>query len=73
MGLRAGALRLMAQDLTIKGRPVPEIYLQKIRTQNLVFNVNSDPQAAAWINAVQDIQVKDGKLLIVPKPNAPAP
>jgi hypothetical protein len=67
LALRNGLLRLTAESIVVKGKPVPDVYMQKIRTQNLVRNINSDPRASIALGHFQDIEVKDGKLVLVPK------
>ena len=69
LAIHNGLLFLTAQTLEVKGKAVPEVYMQKIRTQNLAQNVNSDPRASAALDRIQDIQLKDGKVVIVPKEN----
>jgi len=69
LAIHNGLLFLNAQTLEVKGKPVPEVYMQKIRTQNLAQNLNSDPRASAALDRIQDIQIKDGKMIIIPKDN----
>ena len=69
LSVRNGLLCLTAQTIDVKGKTLPEVYMQKIRTENLARNLNSDPRASAALDRVQDIQVKDGKVVIVPKEN----
>jgi hypothetical protein len=67
VGLTNGELRIRAESLTAKGRPVPRIFMREIARENLADKFNSDPKAAAGLKRLQAIQVKDGKLIIVPK------
>jgi hypothetical protein len=68
----AGILRFLPETLEVKGKRVPDTYLERIRKQNLASRMTEgDPEAAAAFDRLQDIQVKDGKLVIVPK-NKPA-
>jgi hypothetical protein len=69
LALKNGMLRLTAQHITVKDKPMPDIYMQKIRTQNFGKNINSDPRASAALNNFQEIQVNDGRMTFVPKPN----
>jgi hypothetical protein len=71
LALKNGIIRLTAQEVTVKGRPVPDIYMQKIRGQNLAKSVNSNPRVSVALDWIQRIDVKDGKLVIVPKQNGP--
>lgn len=55
------------QTIIVKGRPVPEMYMQEIRKQNLAAALANEPAAVAVLKGLQEIQVKDGKLVVVPK------
>src|SRR6266404_7614046 len=65
-----GILHVFAQNITVKGKPLPEVYMQSIRQQDLARDFNNDPNAAAAFERIQDIEVKDGKITIVPKENS---
>lgn len=66
-GLHDGALELYAESLSTKGRPLPENIMRHVRTQNFALQLNSDPNFSAAVSKLQNVQVKDGKLIIVPK------
>jgi hypothetical protein len=68
IALTNGSFFLSLQSLAIKGRPIPEKYMQQVRAQNLAQGVNDDPKASAGLNKLKSIEVKDGKILIVPAP-----
>ena len=55
------------QTILVKGKPLPERYMKEIRKQNLAANLTNEPGAAAVLKGIEDIQVKEGKLVIVPK------
>jgi hypothetical protein len=67
VAVRNGILHLTAQAIEVKGKPVPEVYMQRIRTENLARNLNSDPRVSAALDRIEDVQVKDEKVVIVPK------
>jgi hypothetical protein len=62
-----GMLWVAPQTIIVKGRPVPEMYMQEIRKQNLAASLANEPAAVAVLQGLQEIQVKDGKLVAVPK------
>lgn len=68
VSIQDGNLAVTAQSVHIKGKPLPWIYMDKLRSQNLAANVNNDPHASVALNRLQSIQVKNGKLILVPKP-----
>jgi tetrahydromethanopterin S-methyltransferase subunit G len=67
ISLKYGALKVLAQDLNVKGQPVPDIYMNTIRKQNLAKGFNTNPRASVALDWIQDIQVKDSQLVIIPK------
>ena len=67
LSFKNGYLKLMIEDLIVKGKPLPDTYMQKIRTQNLARNINLNPRASAALDRIESIEVKDGKLVIIPK------
>jgi hypothetical protein len=69
--LKNGIIRLHAQDVMVKGRQVPEVYMQKIRTQNLAQNINRSPRVSVALDWIDSIKVANGKLVITPKEKGP--
>jgi len=65
-----GLLHVFAKDITVKGRPIPEVLMQSIRQQDLARDFNNDTNATAAFERIQDIEIKDGKITIVPKTNS---
>jgi hypothetical protein len=69
LSLQNGTLRLTAEELSVKGKPVPDKYMAQIRSENLVRDINQDPHKSAGLNLLKSIEVKDGKVIIVPQGN----
>jgi hypothetical protein len=69
LSFRNGALSVTPQTVNVKGKPLPEAYMQEIRKQNLAAKLGEEPGAAAVLQGLEDIRVKDGKLVLVPKEN----
>lgn len=67
VSLRNGILRVVAHSVSARGRPLPEVYLQQVRKQNLVKNLNSNPRVSVALDRLQSIEARDGELMIVPK------
>jgi hypothetical protein len=57
-------LRVAAETLTAKGKPVPEHIMRQVRTQNLAADLNKNPQAAEGLKKIRNVEVKDGKLFV---------
>jgi hypothetical protein len=75
VSLQNGVLNLNVQSLTVKGKPLPPSIMTGLRAQNFAANAQNDPNIAPVLNHLQDIQLKNGQLLLIPKPaqdSAPA-
>jgi hypothetical protein len=62
-----GRLAVTPQSIKVKGEPLPEFYLREIRKRNLAVALTNDPGTAAVLKGLEEIQVKDGKLVLAPK------
>ena len=67
MTLRNGVLIVSPQTLVVKGNPVPERYMAAFRQQNLAASLTNQPKAVAVLQGLEDIQIKEGALVVVPK------
>jgi hypothetical protein len=67
VALKDDQLIVTAESLTAKGRPLPEAMMRQLGGKNLAENINNDPSVKRGLRALKDIQVKDGKLILVPK------
>src|SRR5205823_12311506 len=66
LSLRNGALYLNARNITVKGKPLPETYMQSIRKQNLARDMNADSNASPALHRIQSIEIKSNELIITP-------
>jgi len=64
-----GLLGLWVDDFQVKGKSLPKLLMNPIRKQNLAQKLTRDPDAATALGRLQDIQLSDGKLILVPLPN----
>lgn len=62
-----GILGIFPRDVLVKGKPLPAVYMDRIRAENLAARVNENPRSSVALNRLQSIEVRDGKLIIVPK------
>ncbi len=67
VSLTNGLLDIYPREISVKGRSLPETYMQKLHTQNLAQGINDNPQDSVGLNKLQQLQVTDGKLVLVPK------
>lgn len=62
-----GAVKLYARDITVKGKQIPEAYMDEIRKHNLATAFNNDPRAGVAMDKLESIEVKNGRLVVTPK------
>ena len=67
IAVQNGLLIISPMDLFVKGKPLPESYMVKIRQQNFATGINNNSQASVAFNKLQSIEMRDGKLTLVPK------
>jgi hypothetical protein len=67
VGLQKGNLIVTPDVLAVKGKPLPAVYMDKIRSQNLAESLNNNPRASVGLNRLQEIRISDGRLVLVPK------
>jgi hypothetical protein len=62
-----GQLFVGANALSAKGKPLPESLQRHVRAMNFAQELNRDPEARAAIEKLDDIRIKDDRLVIDPK------
>jgi hypothetical protein len=67
VSLQNGNLVVTPDVLVVKGRPLPGVYMDKFRSQNLAESLNNNPKASVAFKHLQEIRINDGKLILVPK------
>ncbi|MDR3636021.1 MAG: hypothetical protein P4L84_19620 [Isosphaeraceae bacterium] len=68
--LTNGKLFVTLDALEVNGKPVSDDALGSFRTQNLAAGYADNPENAAAIRKLESIEVKDGKLIIMPRAKA---
>lgn len=66
VSLRQTNLTVFINDVNVKGKPLPGVYMDTIRTINWAEGANTNRNGASALNKIQSIDVKDGKLVITP-------
>jgi len=56
--------------INVKGHPLPDAYMQAFRNQNFAASLNKDSNASPVLAGIQEIEVKDSKLIVIPKSEA---
>jgi hypothetical protein len=68
LSLQNGVLRIAPEQFLAKdGKPLPSIYLNVIRKQNLGARLNENPRLSIAMDRLKSIEVKDGKLVLTAK------
>ncbi len=67
VSLRNGILDVTARNFVVHGKPLPPLYMNRIRRENLAARINEDSRTSVALNQLEDIQIKAGKLIIAPK------
>lgn len=67
VSLENGLLRIAPETVTVKGNPLPDAYMQKLKSENLARGVNDNSKASIALNRLEKIEVKGGKVILLPK------
>lgn len=72
VSLHDGQLALNVKSLSVKGKPLPDQFMQSIRQQNFadVFMTNNVAFSNA-LQSLQEIKIEDNKLFVIPKTPEP--
>ncbi|MBI4327626.1 MAG: hypothetical protein HY674_20535 [Chloroflexi bacterium] len=65
--LEKGALVVRLQSLEIKGQTIPPPVLDRLSQENLAAQAARDPDAVAFLQKLDAIEVADGKITLKPK------
>lgn len=68
--MKNGELHVHIQEAQVKNKPLPEWIMKNLRTQNMAKDAMSDPESSEILRHLQGIEVRDGKLIIIPAPPA---
>jgi hypothetical protein len=66
----AAGLLVFLDDLKVSGKPLPAFIMGALRDQNLAENAMQDPKAAAILQKLESVAVRDGKLILRSKGTA---
>jgi len=69
--LANGALDVRLDDVTVKGKPLPGMFLSGLKKQNVAQNFQNDPKTAADIAKFDSIQITNGTVILRNRTTAP--
>jgi len=64
VSLENGVLIVTAEEVKVKGQPLPESFMKRLRQENLAKDAYKDPKNAEAIRKLDSIQVEDGRAII---------
>ena len=67
VSLENGVLIVTAKEIKVKGKPLPETFMSRLRQENLAKDAYKDPKNAEVIRKLDRIEVKDGRVIITPR------
>jgi hypothetical protein len=56
-----------AQDITVKGSPIPSVYMDQIRQTDFARDAMNNPDNKAALERYEEIKIENGKLIVIPK------
>lgn len=62
-----GNIKAYLQDLEVNGKQVPDDLMKQIRKENMARDVQLSPKEREVLQRFERIEIKDGRLIIVPK------
>jgi hypothetical protein len=71
--LENGQLDVRLQQMTVKDKPLPPVFLNELKKQNLAQEAQNDPNNAKVIDKLESLEVRDGKVVIRGKGTQPKP
>jgi hypothetical protein len=73
VSLHDGRLLVNVKSLSVKGRPLPENFMQPLREQNFADGWTNDVNFTTAIAKLEEIKIENGKLIVIPKPHDAQP
>jgi hypothetical protein len=67
VALHNGHLMLNVKSLTVKGKPLPEQFMQSLRAENFADSWTNDVELNQALAKLQEVRIQNGELIVVPK------
>jgi hypothetical protein len=67
MSVHNGRLKLTVKSLSVKGKPLPEAFMQSFRSENFADSWTNDPDFNQGLAKLQEVKIQNGKLIVIPK------
>ncbi|HWD93430.1 MAG TPA: hypothetical protein VG938_13900 [Verrucomicrobiae bacterium] len=69
LALYNGHLKLNVRSLSVKGKPLPEQFMQSLRAENFADSWTNDVKLNQALAKLQQVKIENGKLIVIPKMN----
>jgi hypothetical protein len=66
--LRDGVLVVTVESGEVNGKPLPKEFIDGLRNKNLAEDATKDPKHAELLAKLENIEIKDGKIIITARP-----
>jgi hypothetical protein len=73
VSLHNGRLLLHVRSLFVKGRPLPDRFMQSLRAQNFADAWTNNVEFDRALAKLQEVKIENGKLIVVPKLHSAEP
>jgi hypothetical protein len=67
VSLTSGLLHIKVPEITVKGRPLPTVYMDQIKQIDWAQNSTNDANTKSALERYEEIKIENGKLIIIPK------
>ena len=67
LALHDGHLMLNIKSLSVKGKPLPDQFMQSLRTQNFADSWTNDTELNQALAKLQEVKIQNGELTVLPK------
>lgn len=64
VSLENGVLIVTAREVRVKGKPLPEAFMSKLRQENLAKEAYKDPKNAEALRKLEQLKIEDGKAIL---------
>ncbi|HEX4263793.1 MAG TPA: hypothetical protein VH597_05590 [Verrucomicrobiae bacterium] len=69
VSLHNGRLMLNVKSLSVKGKPLPDQFMQSLRGENFADSWTNDVELNQALAKLQEVKIANGKLIVVPRLN----
>ena len=72
MALSNGRLDVRLEQVSVKDKPLPPLFLNELKKQDLSREFQNDPEVARVMERLDTVEIRDGKVIIRSRPSTSA-